>query len=276
VIEFKNVSFSYLSPERIDVLKDVNLKIDKGEFVSIIGRNGSGKSTLARLISVLLLPSEGEVFVDGMNTREEENLYKIRRKVGMVFQNPDNQIVSQIVEEDVAFGLENLNFPPDKIRERVDGVLEEVGLYEFKNFPPHFLSGGQKQKLAIAGVLVMEPEYLVLDEPTSLLDPRGRRDVINLILKLHKKGITIVLITHRMEEASISQRVIVLNDGRIEMDGPPQDVFKEVERLRSIDLSVPPLTYLSHLLKKEGYPLEVKLWKREDLLKEILQLKLRV
>ncbi len=276
MIEFKNVSFSYLSPERIDVLKDVNLKIDKGEFVSIIGRNGSGKSTLARLISVLLLPSEGEVFVDGMNTREEENLYKIRRKVGMVFQNPDNQIVSQIVEEDVAFGLENLNFPPDKIRERVDGVLEEVGLYEFKNFPPHFLSGGQKQKLAIAGVLVMEPEYLVLDEPTSLLDPRGRRDVINLILKLHKKGITIVLITHRMEEASISQRVIVLNDGRIEMDGPPQDVFKEVERLRSIDLSVPPLTYLSHLLKKEGYPLEVKLWKREDLLKEILQLKLRV
>ncbi|RLD13684.1 MAG: energy-coupling factor transporter ATPase [Caldiserica bacterium] len=276
MIEFKNVSFSYLSPERIDVLKDVNLKIDKGEFVSIIGRNGSGKSTLARLISALLLPSEGEVFVDGMNTREEENLYKIRRKVGMVFQNPDNQIVSQIVEEDVAFGLENLNFPPDKIRERVDGVLEEVGLYEFKNFPPHFLSGGQKQKLAIAGVLVMEPKYLVLDEPTSLLDPGGRRDVINLILKLHKKGITIVLITHRMEEASMSQRVIVLNDGRIEMDGPPQDVFKEVERLKSIDLSVPPLTYLSYLLKKEGYPLEVKLWKREDLLKEILQLKLRV
>jgi len=276
VIEFKNVSFSYLSPERIDVLKDVNLKIDKGEFVSIIGRNGSGKSTLARLISVLLLPSEGEVFVDGMNTREEENLYKIRRKVGMVFQNPDNQIVSQIVEEDVAFGLENLNFPPDKIREKVDEVLKEVGLYEFKNFPPHFLSGGQKQKLAIAGVLVMEPEYLVLDEPTSLLDPRGRRDVINLILKLHKKGITIVLITHRMEEASMSQRVIVLNDGRIEMEGSPQDVFKEVERLRSIDLSVPPLTYLSYLLKKEGYPLEVKLWKREDLLREILQLKLRV
>ncbi len=276
MIEFKNVSFSYLSPERIDVLKNVNLKIDKGEFVSIIGRNGSGKSTLARLISVLLLPSEGEVFVDGMNTREEENLYKIRRKVGMVFQNPDNQIVSQIVEEDVAFGLENLNFPPDKIKEKVDEVLEEVGLYEFKNFPPHFLSGGQKQKLAIAGVLVMEPEYLVLDEPTSLLDPRGRRDVINLILKLHKKGITIVLITHRMEEASMSQRVIVLNDGRIEMDGSPQDVFKEVERLRSIDLSVPPLTYLSYLLKKEGYPLEVKLWKREDLLREILQLKLRV
>jgi len=276
VIEFKNVSFSYLSPERIDVLKNVNLKIDKGEFVSIIGRNGSGKSTLARLISVLLLPSEGEVFVDGMNTREEENLYKIRRKVGMVFQNPDNQIVSQIVEEDVAFGLENLNFPPDKIREKVDEVLKEVGLYEFKNFPPHFLSGGQKQKLAIAGVLVMEPEYLVLDEPTSLLDPRGRRDVINLILKLHKKGITIVLITHRMEEASMSQRVIVLNDGRIEMEGSPQDVFKEVERLRSIDLSVPPLTYLSYLLKKEGYPLEVKLWKREDLLREILQLKLRV
>lgn len=276
MIEFKNVSFSYLSPERIDVLKNVNLKIDKGEFVSIIGRNGSGKSTLARLISVLLLPSEGEVFVDGMNTREEENLYKIRRKVGMVFQNPDNQIVSQIVEEDVAFGLENLNFPPDKIREKVDEVLKEVGLFEFKNFPPHFLSGGQKQKLAIAGVLVMEPEYLVLDEPTSLLDPRGRRDVINLILKLHKKGITIVLITHRMEEASMSQRVIVLNDGRIEMDGSPQDVFKEVERLRSIDLSVPPLTYLSYLLKKEGYPLEVKLWKREDLLREILQLKLRV
>ena len=276
MIEFKNVSFSYLSPERIDVLKNVNLKIDKGEFVSIIGRNGSGKSTLARLISVLLLPSEGEVFVDGMNTREEENLYKIRRKVGMVFQNPDNQIVSQIVEEDVAFGLENLNFPPDKIREKVDEVLKEVGLYEFKNFPPHFLSGGQKQKLAIAGVLVMEPEYLVLDEPTSLLDPRGRRDVINLILKLHKKGITIVLITHRMEEASMSQRVIVLNDGKIEMEGSPQDVFKEVERLRSIDLSVPPLTYLSYLLKKEGYPLEVKLWKREDLLREILQLKLRV
>lgn len=276
MIEFRNVSFSYLSPERIDVLKDINLKIKKGEFVSIIGRNGSGKSTLARLISVLLLPSHGEVFVDGMNTKLEENLFKIRRRVGMVFQNPDNQIVSQVVEEDVAFGLENLNFPEDEIRERVDRVLEEVGLYEFKNFPPHFLSGGQKQKLAIAGVLVMEPDYLILDEPTSLLDPRGRREVINLILKLHKKGITIVLITHRMEEASLSQRVIVLNEGRIEMNGSPQNIFKQVDRLRSKNLSVPPLTYLSYLLRKEGYPLEVKLWKREELLKEILQLKLRV
>ncbi|HOL82621.1 MAG TPA: energy-coupling factor transporter ATPase [Caldisericia bacterium] len=275
MIELKNVSFSYYLPEKVDVIKNINLIVNKGEFLVIIGRNGSGKSTLGRLISFILEPTEGEVLIDKKPKMEIDYL-DIRKKIGMVFQNPDNQIVSQIVEEDVAFGLENLNYSEEEIREKIDDVLNEVGLIEFRKFPPNFLSGGQKQKLAIAGILVMEPQYLVLDEPTSLLDPKGRKDVIELIKKLNKKGITIILITHRMEEAILGDRVLVLNDGEIFLEGDPEEVFTEVEKIRSVGLSPPVFTYLSYLIKKENFNIDIKLWKLEEIKKEILQLKSKI
>lgn len=276
MIELKRVSFSYFMPEKVDVLKNINLTINKGEFLVIIGRNGSGKSTLGRLISFLLEPTEGEIFIDNKKAKSDIDYIEIRKKIGMVFQNPDNQIVSQIVEEDIAFGLENLNFREEEIKIRVEEVLKEVGLEEFRRFPPHFLSGGQRQKLAIAGVLVMEPQYLVLDEPTSLLDPKGRKEVIDLIKRLNKKGITIILITHRMEEAVLGDRVLVLNEGEIFLEGKPDYVFTQVETLRLVGLSPPPLTYLSYLIKNEDFNIDVKLWKLEELKKEILQLKLKI
>lgn len=275
MIELKNVSFSYYLPEKVDVIKNINLIVNKGEFLVIIGRNGSGKSTLGRLISFILEPTEGEVLID-KKPKTEIDYLDIRKKIGMVFQNPDNQIVSQIVEEDVAFGLENLNYSEEVIREKIDDVLNEVGLIEFRKFPPNFLSGGQKQKLAIAGILVMEPQYLVLDEPTSLLDPKGRKDVIELIKKLNKKGITIILITHRMEEAILGDRVLVLNDGEIFLEGNPEEVFTEVEKIRSVGLSPPVFTYLSYLIKKENFNIDIKLWKLEEIKKEILQLKSKI
>lgn len=276
MIELKNICFSYFIPEKVDVLKNINLKINKGEFISIIGKNGSGKSTLGRLISFLLEPTSGEIFLDGKKVKNEIDYLDLRKRIGMVFQNPDNQIVSQIVEEDIAFGLENLNYDEETIKKKVEEVLLEVDLLEERRFPPHFLSGGQRQKLAIAGILVMEPEYIVLDEPTSLLDPKGRGDVIRLITRLNKKGITIILITHRMEEAMLGDKIFVLNNGEIVMEGEPEEVFTKVEFLRDIGLSVPPLTYLSYLLKNEGMPIEVKLWNLKDLKEEILQLKLRI
>lgn len=276
MIELKNIYFSYFIPEKVDVLKNINLKINKGEFISIIGKNGSGKSTLGRLISFLLEPTSGEIFIDGKKVKNEIDYLELRKRIGMVFQNPDNQIVSQIVEEDIAFGLENLNYDEETIKRKVEEVLLEVDLLEERRFPPHFLSGGQRQKLAIAGILVMEPEYIVLDEPTSLLDPKGRGDVIRLITRLNKKGITIILITHRMEEAMLGDKIFVLNNGEIVMEGEPEEIFTKVEFLREIGLSVPPLTYLSYLLKNEGMPIEVKLWNLKDLKEELLQLKLRI
>lgn len=276
MIELKNIYFSYFIPEKVDVLKNINLKINKGEFITIIGKNGSGKSTLGRLISFLLEPTSGEILLDGKKVKNEIDYLELRKKIGMVFQNPDNQIVSQIVEEDIAFGLENLNYDEETIKRKVEEVLLEVDLLEERRFPPHFLSGGQRQKLAIAGILVMEPEYIVLDEPTSLLDPKGRGDVIRLITRLNKKGITIILITHRMEEAMLGDKIFVLNNGEIVMEGEPEEIFTKVEYLRDIGLSVPPLTYLSYLLKKEGMPIEVKLWNLKELKEELLQLKLRI
>lgn len=276
MIELKNIYFSYFIPDKVDVLKNINFKINKGEFISIIGKNGSGKSTLGRLIAFLLEPTKGEILIDGKKIKSELDYIEIRKKIGMVFQNPDNQIVSQIVEEDVAFGLENLNYDEETIKKKVEEVLIEVDLLEERRFPPHFLSGGQRQKLAIAGVLVMEPEYIVLDEPTSLLDPKGRKDVIKLITRLNKNGITIILITHRMEEAMLGDRVVVLNDGEIALEGEPIDVFTKVQFLRDIGLSVPPLTYLSYLLKNEGVPIEVKLWSLKEIKEELLQLKLKI
>lgn len=276
MIEVKNIYFSYFIPDKVDVLKNINLKINKGEFISIIGKNGSGKSTLGRLISFLLEPTSGEIFIDGKKVKNEIDYLELRKRIGMVFQNPDNQIVSQIVEEDIAFGLENLNYDEETIKRKVEEVLLEVDLLEERRFPPHFLSGGQRQKLAIAGILVMEPEYIVLDEPTSLLDPKGRGDVIRLITRLNKKGITIILITHRMEEAMLGDKIFVLNNGEIAMEGEPEEIFTKVEFLRDIGLSVPPLTYLSYLLKNEGIPIEVKLWNLKDLKEELQQLKLRI
>jgi len=276
VIELKNVSFSYYLPEKVDVIKNINLIVNKGEFLVIIGRNGSGKSTLGRLISFVLEPTEGEIIIDDKKPKIDIDYIDIRKKIGMVFQNPDNQIVSQIVEEDIAFGLENLNYSEEEIENKIDEVINEVNLAEYRKFPPNFLSGGQRQKLAIAGILVMEPQYLVLDEPTSLLDPKGRKDVIELIKRLNNEGITIILITHRMEEAVLGDRVLVLNEGEIFLEGKPEEVFKEVEKIRSVGLSPPVFTYLSYLIKKENINIDIKLWKLEEIKKEILQLKLKI
>ncbi|HQJ56068.1 MAG TPA: energy-coupling factor transporter ATPase [Caldisericia bacterium] len=276
MIELKNVSFSYYLPEKVDVIKNINLIINKGEFLVIIGRNGSGKSTLGRLISFILEPTEGEIIIDDKKPKIDIDYIDIRKKIGMVFQNPDNQIVSQIVEEDIAFGLENLNYSEEEIENKIDEVINEVNLAEYRKFPPNFLSGGQRQKLAIAGILVMEPQYLVLDEPTSLLDPKGRKDVIELIKRLNNEGITIILITHRMEEAVLGDRVLVLNEGEIFLEGKPEEVFKEVEKIRSVGLSPPVFTYLSYLIKKENINIDIKLWKLEEIKKEILQLKLKI
>lgn len=276
MIELKNVSFSYYLPEKVDVIKNINLIVNKGEFLVIIGRNGSGKSTLGRLISFVLEPTEGEIIIDDKKPKIDIDYIDIRKKIGMVFQNPDNQIVSQIVEEDIAFGLENLNYSEEEIENKIDEVINEVNLAEYRKFPPNFLSGGQRQKLAIAGILVMEPQYLVLDEPTSLLDPKGRKDVIELIKRLNKEGITIILITHRMEEAVLGDRVLVLNEGEIFLEGKPEEVFKEVEKIRSVGLSPPIFTYLSYLIKKENINIDIKLWKLEEIKKEILQLKLKI
>lgn len=276
MIELKNVSFSYYLPEKVDVIKNINLIINKGEFLVIIGRNGSGKSTLGRLISFILEPTEGEIIIDDKKPKIDIDYLDIRKKIGMVFQNPDNQIVSQIVEEDIAFGLENLNYSEEEIENKIDEVINEVNLAEYRKFPPNFLSGGQRQKLAIAGILVMEPQYLVLDEPTSLLDPKGRKDVIELIKRLNNEGITIILITHRMEEAVLGDRVLVLNEGEIFLEGKPEEVFKEVEKIRSVGLSPPVFTYLSYLIKKENINIDIKLWKLEEIKKEILQLKLKI
>ncbi|MFO7152565.1 MAG: energy-coupling factor transporter ATPase [Bacillota bacterium] len=234
-------------------LKDVNLRIGKGEFVAIIGPNGSGKSTLAKLFNGLFVPTKGRVTVDGLDTRDRENVWKIRQKAGMVFQNPDNQIVATVVEEDVAFGPENLGVPPEEIRRRVDEALEIVELKDYAQKPPHQLSGGQKQRVAIAGILAMRPEYIIMDEPTAMLDPVGRKEVINTVKRLNREeGKTIVLITHFMEEAVQADRIIVMSEGRVLMEGSPREIFSKVDELKAIGLDVPQVTELAHRLKGRG------------------------
>nr|PZN05157.1 MAG: energy-coupling factor transporter ATPase [Bacillota bacterium] len=234
-------------------LKDVNLRIGKGEFVAIIGPNGSGKSTLAKLFNGLFVPTKGRVTVDGLDTRDRENVWKIRQKAGMVFQNPDNQIVATVVEEDVAFGPENLGVPPEEIRRRVDEALEIVELKDYAQKPPHQLSGGQKQRVAIAGILAMRPEYIIMDEPTAMLDPVGRKEVINTVKRLNREeGKTIVLITHFMEEAVQADRIIVMSEGRVLMEGSPREIFSKVDELKTIGLDVPQVTELAHRLKGRG------------------------
>lgn len=260
IIEFQNVSFRYDSEEEGVqlplVAENLNLQIHEGEFVAILGHNGSGKSTLAKLTNAILLPTSGKVLVDGMDTSDEDLKIKIRQTVGMVFQNPDNQIVATIVEEDVAFGPENLGVEPKEIRRRVDESLKAVGMYEFRKREPHRLSGGQKQRVAIAGIIAMLPRCIVLDEPTAMLDPRGRQEVMSTMLKLNREmGMTVVFITHFMDEAVQADRVVVMDDAKIIMDGKPKEVFKQVERLEEIRLDVPQPTKLAQLLRQEGYDL---------------------
>ena len=254
IIEIKNVTYNYVEDEvEYTAVNNVSLNIEKGSFTVILGHNGSGKSTLAKMLNGLNRPSSGDILVDGINTRDEENEFLIKKKVGMVFQNPDNQLVASIVEEDVAFGPENLGLEPKVIRQRVDDALKSVGMYEFRNSTPHHLSGGQKQRIAIAGIIALEPECIVLDEPTAMLDPKGRQEIINTILRLNKeKGITVVLITHYMEEAEMADRVLVMNDGEFIADGTPKEIFKNVKMLKSVGLDVPQTTELLYALNQNG------------------------
>ena len=257
LIEFQHVSFSYHESEEdaepIPVLHEVNLSIKKGEFVAVLGHNGSGKSTLAKHINAILQPTEGVVYVDHIDTRDDELVFDIRQHVGMVFQNPDNQIVATIVEEDVAFALENLGVPPKEIRRRVDDALKDVGMFAYREHAPHQLSGGQKQRVAIAGIIAMNPDCIVLDEPTAMLDPKGRREVLNTIERLNKEyQTTVILITHFMDEAVRADRVVVVDEGRVLMDDVPKAVFVQVERLKEIGLDVPQVTELAYELRKAG------------------------
>ena len=253
LIEFQNVSFSYGTDEgeeRVDVIENLNLNIEKGDFTAVLGHNGSGKSTLAKLTNGILFPQQGKVLVDGSETKPDDSIFDIRKKVGMVFQNPDNQIVASIVEEDVAFGVENLGVPPQECRRRVDEAMKTVGIYEQRLKAPHKLSGGQKRRVAVAGIIAMKPECIVLDEPTAMLDPSGRAEVLETIKKLNKEdGITVVLITHYMDEAVQADRVVVMDGGQIVMDDTPQNVFAKVDEVKSYGLDVPQATELVHRMK---------------------------
>lgn len=255
LLEFQNVTYSY-EEEGPVVLQSVSFGVQKGEFVVILGHNGSGKSTIAKLSNSIYLPTEGKVFVNGMDTSVEENEMKCRKTVGVVFQNPDNQIVASIVEEDVAFGPENLCVPQDELRKRVDEALQSVGMYDYRNHETHKLSGGQKQRVAIAGILAMKPQCIVLDEPTAMLDPKGRREVMKAVRKLNQEeGITVLFITHFMEEAVNADRVMVVDDGKILLDGPPAEVFAQSELLKKVGLDVPEVARLAATLREDGVDL---------------------
>lgn len=255
VIKIENLHYTYPGDD-VESLKGVSLEIERGSFVAVLGHNGSGKSTLAKHLNAILLPTEGKVLINGIDTADENNLLKIRSTVGMVFQNPDNQIVANVVEDDVAFAPENLGVEPAEIRERVDNALKAVDMYEFRLHAPHLLSGGQKQRVAIAGVIAMQPEVIVLDEPTAMLDPKGRREVIDTVTKLcREKGITIVLITHHMSECIDADRLIVMSNGDVVADGTPQEVFSQVELMHSEGLAVPATTELMWQLNKKGFNL---------------------
>ena len=276
MIKCSNVSFKYINNtegknEEKYALKNVNLEVKKGEFLVILGHNGSGKSTIAKHMNALITPSEGTVIVDGLDTSNPEVLWDIRAKAGMVFQNPDNQLVATIVEEDVAFGPENLGIDPAEIRKRVDDSLEKVGMSEYKRHAPHLLSGGQKQRVAIAGILAIEPECIIFDEPTAMLDPSGRKEVLNNIKYLNKEhGMTIILITHYMDEAAQADRIIVMDDGSIKMEGTPREIFPQVERMKTI---VPQVTELAYELKKAGININEKILNVDEMVEELCQLK---
>ena len=267
-ISVEHLSYTYPGVDDtpgVAVFLDLNLTVEAGSFVAVLGSNGCGKSTLAKHFNSILLPCGGKVYVSGMDTSDPDQLIAIRRAVGMVFQNPDNQIVANVVEEDVAFGPENLGIAAPAIRQRVDNALKQVDMYHYRNHAPHLLSGGQKQRVAIAGVIAMEPKCIVLDEPTAMLDPKGRREVMETILRLNReKGITVVLITHHMEEAAMAQRVVVLHKGKIAADGTPKEVFAQVELLHSIGLAAPESVELCWRLNREGFDLPLDLLNPEE------------
>ncbi|MBZ4663321.1 MAG: energy-coupling factor transporter ATPase [Caloramator sp.] len=277
MVEINNVFYGYKKHDQAEeflALRGVNLKVKKGEFLVIIGHNGSGKSTLSKHINAIYLPKEGEVIIDGMNTKDNDKLWDIRQSAGMVFQNPDNQIVATIVEEDVAFGPENMGVEPNEIRKRVESALKAVRMEEYSKHAPHLLSGGQKQRVAIAGILAMKPKCIILDEPTAMLDPSGRKEVIETIKKLNKEeGITIILITHFMEEAVDADRVVVMDDGKIVAEGIPREVFSKVELLKKLGLDVPQVTELAYELKKSGLNIRQDIITIDELVEELCQLR---
>lgn len=279
IIEVKDLEFEYKNYDENDneiepnkVLKGINLEIPKGQFVAVLGHNGCGKSTLAKHFNGILTGTSGKVYVNGMDTADDNKIFDIRQHVGMVFQNPDNQLVATLVEEDVAFALENLGVPRNEIRRRVDEALKTVSMYDYREHSPHRLSGGQKQRVAIAGILAMRPDCIVLDEPTAMLDPKGRKEVMDTVKLLNSQGVTIVLITHYMEEAAQAQRVIVMDDGRIIMDDTPKKIFSRVDELKACSLDVPQVTELMHELKKSGVDVSVEVLSENEALGEILRL----
>ena len=261
IIKSENLTFKYNSNNTSDkeALSEVNISVSRGEYLVILGQNGSGKSSLAKHFNAVLLPCGGKIYIDGMDTQNESLLYEIRKTCGMVFQNPDNQIVATITEEDVAFGPENLGIKRDEIRNRVDDALKTVGMYHLRNHAPHLLSGGQKQRIAIAGVIAMRPKCIVLDEPTSMLDPMGRRDILAIIDELNKKhGITVILITHHMNEAVAADRIIIMNDGKIELEGTPKEIFKQIDLIKNFGLTIPQTVELIYELNKEGFDISLE------------------
>ena len=276
ILSARDVSFAYDNYEEKQlppiVLEDVSLDIQPGEFVAVLGHNGSGKSTLAKHFNAILLPTAGTVYVGGIDTKQEDRLYDIRQTAGMVFQNPDNQLVATIVEEDVAFALENLGVPPEEIRRRVDESLKAVGMYEYRQHAPHQLSGGQKQRVAIAGIIAMRPKCIVLDEPTAMLDPNGRKEVLAAVHQLNKQeNVTVVLITHYMEEVIDADHVIVMDDGHVVMEGTPREIFSQVETLKKYRLDVPQVTLLAHELKQSGVEIPDGILTTEELVNALCQ-----
>lgn len=275
MIECFNLEYKYISEDKEKVAIDkVSFNIFPGEFVVLLGRNGSGKSTLAKHMNAILLPEGGKMYIDGLDTSDLTKTWEIRNKAGMVFQNPDNQIVATIVEEDVAFGPENLGVEPTEIRRRVDDALNTVDMYEYRKHAPHLLSGGQKQRIAIAGIIAMRPQCIILDEPTAMLDPSGRKEVIDTIMTLNKKyGITIVLITHFMEEAIEADRILVMDKGKLIMEGNPKTIFSSVEKLKKIGLDVPQVTELAYELKKCGMDIDLDILTIDEMVNAICRLK---
>lgn len=277
IIKAENVVYEYIRRDEegnvegiTKAVNDVSLDIEQGQFIAILGHNGSGKSTLAKHMNAILNPTEGTLWVDGMDTAEEDNIWKIRQTAGMVFQNPDNQIIGQVVEEDVGFGPENMGIPTEEIWQRVEESLRAVGMYEYRKYSPNKLSGGQKQRVSIAGVLAMHPKCIVLDEPTAMLDPSGRKEVIRAVRGLNQvEGVTVILITHYMEEIIHADNVFVMDGGKIAMHGTPREIFSQVERLKELRLDVPQVTLLAYELQKKGIPLPNGILTREELLQAL-------
>ncbi|WP_446897982.1 energy-coupling factor transporter ATPase [Clostridium sp. LBM24168] len=277
MIDCKNLSFNYDTSDGSSsklAVDDVTFNIKKGEFLAILGRNGSGKSTIAKHMNALLVPTSGKMYVGGLDTSDEKNVWDIRNKAGMIFQNPDNQIVATIVEEDVAFGPENLGIDPDDIRNRVDDCLKKVNMYEYRKHAPHLLSGGQKQRVAIAGVLAMRPQCMIFDESTAMLDPSGRQEVMSTIKEINDSyNITVVLITHYMEEAAKADRIIVIDEGKIAMEGTPRNIFSQVKKMKGLGLDVPQITELAYELKSSGVDIETNILTIDEMVERLCQLK---